>query len=54
MFQRVKVFSVFVRLFVRYTMMVREVLLCLIGLILIGGIIFAFIEDLDFSSSIAP
>ncbi len=52
MFQRVKVFSVFVTLFVRYGMLVREVLLCLIGLILIGGIVFAFVEDLDFSSSI--
>jgi hypothetical protein len=47
MFRRIKVFSIFVKRFAHYTMLVGEVLACLIGLILSGGVIFSFVEDID-------
>ena len=52
MFQRIKVFSVFVKRFAHYTTMVGEVLMCLIGLILLGGVIISIVEDLDLSAAI--
>ena len=52
MFRRVRVFSAFVKRFAHYTMLVGEVLVCLIGLVLIGGVIFSIIEDLDLSTGI--
>lgn len=52
MFRRVRVFSNFFKRFAHYTILVGEVLVCLIGLVLFGGVIFSIIEDLDLSTAI--
>lgn len=52
MLRRVKVFAIFVRKFAVYVGMVREVMVCLIALLLTGGIIISLVEKLEIGKAI--
>ena len=52
MHTRIHAFSDFIRLFVRYGLHVREVLFGLLVLLTMGGVTFAYVEDIPLGSAI--
>lgn len=52
MYKRIHAFSDFVKLFFRHALFVREVLVGLLALLLLGGVLFSYLENISLSSAI--